>query len=169
MTDKYLARDAATGRLREIPGTVTGGSAGQAGDLVALDGGGRLDTTVLPVGVGADTFAGTAGETLTAGDFCAVDSTGNVVRASAASAGRDAIGFVLSSAANAAAVTLYMEGRNTSLSSLTPGARYYLSDTTPGGVTTTPVAGAGKRHQFLGTAITSTSIAFEAEDGITLA
>lgn len=169
MADKYLSRDAATGRTREVEGTVAGGSAGQAGDLVALDGSGRLDSTVMPVGIGADTHAGTAGETLTAGDFVAIDVDGDVVRASAASGGKDAVGFILENASAAAAVTVYMEGRNTDLSGLTPGSRYYLSDTTPGGVTATPVSGAGKRHQFLGTAITSSSIAFEADDSITLA
>lgn len=169
MADKYLSRDAATGRTREVEGTVAGGSAGQAGDLVALDGSGRLDATVMPVGIGADTHAGTAGEALTAGDFVAIDVDGDVIRASAASGGKDAVGFVLDSAVSGSAVTVYMEGRNVDLTGLTPGARYYLSDTTPGGVTNTPVVGAGKRHQFLGTAITATSIAFEADDSITLA
>lgn len=169
MADKYLSRDSATGRVKEVEGTVTGGTAGQAGDLVALDGSGRIDPTTMPVGIGADTHAGTAGESLTAGDFVAIDVDGDVVRASAASGGKDAVGFVLDSAATAAPVTVYMEGRNTDLTGLTPGSRYYLSDTTPGGVTNTPVAGAGKRHQFLGTAITATSIAFEADDSITLA
>lgn len=169
MADKYLSRDATTGRLSEVQGTVAGGTSGQSGDLVALDASGRLDPTIMPVGVGGDTLAGTAGEGLTAGDFCAINSSGAVVRASAASGGRDAIGFVLTSVASGAEVVLYMEGRNIQLTGLTPGTRYYLSDSTPGGVTATPVTGAGKRHQLLGTAVTSTSIAFEAEDGITLA
>ena len=169
MADKYLSRNSATGRTSEVEGTVAGGTAGQAGDLVALDGTGRLDPTVMPVGIGADTHSGTAGEALTAGDFVAINAGGDVVRASAASGGKDAVGFILDNASSGNAVTVYMEGRNVDLTGLTPGARYYLSDVTPGGVTATPVSGTGKRHQFLGTAITSTSIAFEADDSILLA
>lgn len=165
---KYLSRDESTGRVAEKSGIVTGGTAGQAGELVQTDASGRLDQSVMPVGIGADTHAGTAGEAVTAGDFVAIDASGDVVRASAASGGKDAIGFVLDNAASGGAITVYMEGRNTDLTGLTPGARYYLSDVTPGGVTQVPVTGAGKRHQFLGTAITASSIAFEADDSITL-
>lgn len=64
---------------------------------------------------------------------------------------------------------VYLEGRNTALTGLTAGTRYYLSADTPGAVTATPVTGAGKRHQFLGRALSATSISYEADDSITLA
>jgi hypothetical protein len=166
---KYLKRDSGTGRVSEQQGTITGGSGAQDGDLVSLDSTGRLDPTVMPVGFGADTFAGTAGEALTAGDFVAINGSGAVVRASATSGGFDAVGFVLASSSNGAACTLYFEGRNTALTGLTPGSRYYLSASTPGGATLTPVTGAGNRHQLLGNAITATSLSFEGDDAITLA
>lgn len=170
MVDKYLNRNSTTGRVTEVTATVIGGTGSEAGKIVGLDGSGRLDTTIMPVGVTADTYSGTASEALTAGDFVYVaTTTGQVAKASAASGGNDADGFVLSSSASAASALVYFEGRNTALSGLTVGARYYLSDSVPGGVTTTPVTGAGKRHQFIGKAITATSIAYEADDGITLA
>jgi hypothetical protein len=169
MADKYLNRDLATGRVAEVEGTVVGGTNAQAGDILALDETGRIDPSVLPVGVGADVTVAPAGEALTAGDFVYIAADGSVNLAIADVGGFDAIGFVLDSVAAAAAATVYFEGRNTSLSGLTVGSRYYLSDVTPGGVTLTPVDGAGKRHQFLGKAITATSISFEADDGILLA
>jgi hypothetical protein len=165
---KFLTRDSSTGRVAEKSGVTTGGTAGQSGEIPQLDSTGRLDSTVMPVGIGGDTYSGTAAEGLTAGDFVSIQSDGQVVRASAASGGRDAIGFVLASVTASNAVTVYLEGRNTSLTGLTAGSRYYLSDSSPGGFTATPVAGAGKRHQFLGVAVTSTSLSFEGDDGIAL-
>lgn len=169
MTDTYLKRDSTTGRVAEQTATVTGGTVGQAGKIVGLDSSGRLDPTIMPVGVVADTYSGTAGEALVAGDLVYINASGNVVRASAASGGNDAMGFVLTNVNNAASALVYLEGRNTALSSLTVGSRYYLSDSTPGGITDTPVTGSGKRHQYVGKAITTTSLSFEADDGILLA
>lgn len=169
MADKYLGRNATTGLVTETEATVTGGSAAQNGRILALDATGRIDSTVLPVGIGADTYAGTAGEALAAGDFVFIKSDGTVSKASAATTGTQADGFVLAASANAASALVYFEGRNTALTGLTVGSRYYLSDTTPGGVTATPVSGAGKKHQFLGRAVTSSSIAFEGDDVIVLA
>lgn len=169
MADKYLGRNATTGLVTETEGTVTGGSPAQAGDLVALDQTGRLDQSLMPVGLGADTYAGTAGEALAAGDFVYVRSDGAIAKASAATTGTQADGFVLAASANGASAVLYFEGRNTAVTGLTPGSRIYLSDTTPGGFTSTPVSGPGKKHQFLGRAITADSIAFEGDDAIVLA
>lgn len=150
-----------------VAGVVVGGSAAQDGALVALDVNGRLDNSVLPVGIGADTFTSTAGEALAAGDLCYVGPAGTILKASAGTAGVVCEGFVLVSSANAAPATIYFEGRNTSLTGLTAGTRYYLSETA-GGVTATPVSGAGKRHQFVGRAVSATSLNFEADDLVQL-
>lgn len=165
MADKYIAL--LNGVEQEVEGTVTGGTATQAGDLVALDGSGRLDPTVMPVGVVADTYSGIAAETLSAASpFVYVKSDGQVANASAAVGGSPTIGFVLANFAAAATALVYFEGRVTGLSGLTVGARYYLSDTTPGGLTATPVSGAGKLHQYLGRAVSTTTLSFEADDYI---
>lgn len=169
MTDAYIRRNPTTGKKEEVIATVTGGTVGEAGDIVALDGTGRLSTTIMPVGVAADSYSGNAAEALTAGDFVYVNASGEVAKASANSGGYDADGFVLSSFTLGASAVVYLEGRNTARSGLTVGSRYYLSDSTPGGITDTPVTGAGKRHQFIGKAITATTISFEADDSITLA
>lgn len=165
MADRYIALSAA-GIETEIEGTVTGGTAAQTGKIVALDAAGKLDTSLMPVGIGADVFATTAGEALNAGDFVYITSTGTARKASAASGGNPAVGFVLAAAANAAACTVYFEGSNTGLTGLTVGARYYLSDTAAGGVTATAVAGTGKLHQYLGRAYSATAITTEVSDHI---
>jgi hypothetical protein len=64
--------------------------------------------------------------------------------------------------------TVYFEGNISGLSSLTPGARYYLS-ATPGGVTATAPSTATQLKQFIGKAISTTEISFEPEDGLVLA
>lgn len=164
MADKYIAL--INGVDQEVEGTVTGGTPTQAGDLVALDNSGRLDSSVLPVGVGADVFVTTAFETLAAGAFVYIRPDGSAANASGNSGGNAAIGFVLAGSAAAAPATVYFDGQNNALTGLTPGARYYLSDSTPGAATATPVVGAGKIHQFLGRAISATTISFEADDFI---
>lgn len=165
MPDKYIAL--LGGVETEIEGTVVGGAVGQAGDLVALDASGRLDTSVLPVGIAADVYTGTAFETLTAtSPFVYIRPDGSIANANAASGGSPTIGFVLEGSASAAPATVYFEGRVTGLSGLTVGSRYYLSDTVPGGLTLTPVSGTGKLHQYLGRAISTTTLSFEADDHI---
>lgn len=162
----YLAR--ISGRVQEVIGLVTSAGAADAGKIVQTDGSGRLDSSLMPVGLGADTFTSVAVGALSAGDFVSVVPTG-IQRASAAATGTDADGFVLAASAASAPATIYFEGRNTGLSGLTVSSRYYLSDSTPGGVTLSPVAGTGKKHQYLGVAVTATSLAFEADDAIVLA
>lgn len=165
MADKYIAL--VSGAQTEVEGTVTGGTAGQAGDIPALDGSGRLDPTLMPVGVMADTYSGTAFEALSAANpFVHIKSDGTVANASASSGGNPAIGFVLTNVASVGIALVYFEGRVTGLSGLTVGARYYLSDSVPGGTTAMPVSGTGKLHQYLGRAVTETTIAFEADDHI---
>lgn len=165
MADKYIAL--LTGMEQEVEGTVTGGTAGQAGKIPALDATGRIDPTLMPVGIVADTYSGTAFETLSAASpFVYVRPDGQVANASAASGGNPTIGFVLANVATAGTALVYFEGRVTGLSGLTVGTRYYLSDTTPGGLTATPVSGTGKLHQYLGRAVSATTLAFEADDHI---
>lgn len=165
MADKYIAL--INGIDQEVEGTVVGGTAAQDGKIPALDATGRLSATLMPVGVAPDVYVGTAAEALSATNpFVYVKSDGQVANASGASGGNPTIGFVLANHASASQATVYFEGRVTGLSGLTVGARYYLSDTTAGGATATPVSGAGKLHQYLGRAVTTTTITFEADDHI---
>lgn len=160
--------DVVAGRYQQIVAIITSSGAADANKIAQTGSDGRFHASLMPVGIGADTHVAAAGENLTAGDFVYVDATGEIRRASANVGGNDTIGFVLDAFLAAASATIYFEGRNTSLSGLTPGSRYYLSDSTSGGVTATPVSGAGKTHQYLGTAVTATTLAYEAEDGVEL-
>lgn len=166
---KFLERSSTSGQVAEVQPITVSGGAGDAAKVAQTDSAGRLDASLMPVGIGADTFTSTASGALSAGDAVYVTSGSLIARASAAVAGNQAIGFVLVASAPSAAATIYFEGRNTGVTGLTAGSRYYLSDATPGGITLTPVTGAGKLHQYVGNAITSTSLAWEAEDAVVLA
>ena len=168
--NKYIKL--ANGRLQEEVAATTSAGAADDGKIVALDSTGRIDVTMLPVGIGADTAAAPASEALSAGDFVNVwDDAGTTSarKADASSVGKEADGFVLDAVSVGQPATVYFEGRNTALSSLTLGARYYLSSSTPGAATTTPPTGTGKVVQYLGRAISVTSLGFEATDGVILA
>lgn len=142
--------------------------AADADKLIRAGTDGKLDPTLLPTGVGPDTLTVTASEALSAGDFVNVH-TGGVRKADASAAGKETDGFVLDAVSSGQPATVYFEGRNTALTALTVGSRYYLSATTPGAVTTTPPTGSGNVVQFIGRASEATSIAFEATDGVILA
>lgn len=165
---KYMQRAFPSGLVTEATPVVVSTGNADAARIVQTNGVGRLDQSLLPEGIGADTFTSTAAGALTAGDAVYITAAGTIARASAAAGGNKAIGFVLVASAAAAAATIYFEGRNTALTGLTPGARYYLSDATPGGVTNAAVSGAGKLHQYLGSAVTATSLNWEPDDLILL-
>lgn len=165
---KFLAL--VSGRLREVIATVTSSGATDDGKIVALDATGRLDTSVLPVGLGAETKSITASEALSAGDLVNVwSSSGIKVRkADATASGKEANGFVLSSVSNGALATVYLDGTVTGLTGLNAGDRLYLADTA-GAVTVTPPTGTGKVVQYVGTAISGTEFSFEPDQGVILA
>lgn len=147
----------------------TSSGAVDSGKLVALDGSGRIDTTMMPVGVAADVQVITASEALAAGDFVNIwSSTGFKVRkADATTAGKHAMGFVLSAVSNGGAATVYFEGTNTAVSGASPGDVYLA--TTAGGYTNTAPSSAGNVVQPIGFATSATSINFQAGRPITLA
>lgn len=167
---KYIAL--VNGRLQEQQATVTSSGAADDGKIVALDSSGRLDASVLPVGIGADTATIMASEALAAGDFVNIHNVSGsprVRKADASTAGKEAHGFVLSAVAAGANAMVYFEGQNTQVTGKTPGSRQYLSATTPGATTETPPTGSGNVVQCLGVAVSDTSISTEIEDGVILA
>ena len=152
-----------------VNATITSAGAGSSGKIVQLDGAGRIDSTVLPVGVGADTTIMVASEALAAGAFVNVfSSTGAKVRnADATVAGKHAMGFVLSAVASAANATVYFEGTNTAVTGQTPGD-VFLSTTAGIAVATSP-SGAGTISQNIGIAISATAINFQYNRPVTQA
>jgi hypothetical protein len=165
---KYIAQ--VNGRMQEVAGKATSSGAPDAGAITQLDGTGRLDSSLMPVGIGADTQSITASEALAAGDLVNIhNSTGSKVRkADASVAGKEAHGFVLAGFASGAAATVYFEGTNTQVTGQTPGP-VYLSATTAGQATTTPPATAGQIVQLVGLATSPNSINFQFLQPITLA
>lgn len=143
--------------------------AGDAAKMVQLDGTGRIDSTMMPVGIGADTASITASENLAAGDFVNIhNSTGVKVRkADATTAGKEAHGFVLGAVTSGNPGTVYFEGTNTGVTGATPGVVYL--HTTAGGFTATAPAGAGNAVQRVGVAVSATAINFEPHPPIILA
>ena len=168
---KFLRRNAANGRIEEESGVTASAGAGDVGKIPQLDATGKLDATIMPSGIGAETESATATEALAAGDFVNMyDNAGvkSVRKADGSSAGKEASGFVAAAFAASAVATIFTDGANNQRTGLTAGATYYLA-ATPGGVTLAPLATAGQVHQRLGKASTATSLVFEHFDAITLA
>lgn len=159
------------GKVKQKAATIISAGAGNDGDLVALDSTGKLDPTVLPVGVGPDVAVLVASENLAAGDYVNIYDNGGTpnVRKADNSNGRDAHGFVKAAVTAASNATVYFEGPNDALSGLTPGARQYLD--TAGGTTETPptFSGGATISQFLGIAVNATTINTDIDDCIGLA
>ena len=144
--------------------------ASDAGKLTALDNSGRLDVSMMPVGIGADTKAVATSESLAAGDFVNVwnnSGTPNVRKADATTAGKEAHGFVIAAFTHPTTATVYFEGNNTAVSGATAGT-VYLS-TTAGGFTSAAPITTGNVVQKIGVATDATSINVEFKDAIELA
>lgn len=168
MADKYIYNNA--GVLTEKSGTTASLGAGDSGKIVALDSSGRIDQTMMPVGVVPETASITASEALTAGNLVNVYSnagTANCRKADATTAGKEAHGFVLTSVSSGATALVYFEGTNTALSGLTPG-KQYLS-TTAGATTTTAPSSSGNVVQVVGYAVSATAMSFQSTLPIVLA
>lgn len=104
----------------------------------------------------------TTSEALSAGDLVNVWNNAGALavrRASAASAGLEASGFVLVDVGNAQPATVHFAGRNDSQSGMTAG-RVFLS-TTPGRATATPPTGVGQVVQPVGYALSATTLVLQ--------
>lgn len=170
---KFLDIDPATGRVNQVAAVSASAGAADANKIPKLDAGGKLDSTVMPAGIGSDSMAGIiASEAIAAGALVDVwnnAGTLNVRNANATAAGKECDGFVLAAVAQGAAATVYFEGTISGLTGLTLGGRCYTSAASPGAVTQTPPAATGNVIQFVGVALSATQVTFEADDGIILA
>lgn len=153
-----------------VNGKNTSAGAGDAGKVVVLDSAGRVDSSMMPVGIGADTATITTSEAIASGDFVNIwNSTGAKCRkADAATAGKEAHGFVLVGVGSGAAATVYFEGTNTAVTGQTPGV-CYLSAATAGLATGTAPSAAGNVVQRIGFATSATAINFQSNQSVTLA
>lgn len=168
MADKFIVYDSSTGGLKQREATAASTGVSEAGDVVALDGTGRIAQSMMPVGVAADTASIETSDDLSAGDFVNIhDATGIKCRlADNGSSDTEAVGFVLASTTTGQNATVYFEGTNTQVTGATVGAIMYLG--TAGAVVASPPTGTGDIVQKIGRAISTTSIAFEATNPIEL-
>ncbi|TRO18439.1 hypothetical protein EQ826_01790 [Ectopseudomonas mendocina] len=157
-----------------VEGLVASAGSGDAGKIVALGADGRLDDSVMPVGIGADTQQAVAMETLGAGKYVQFHNDSGVfsVRLADNSNNRPADGFVLEEFSASSTATVYpLDSTNTALSGLTMGSRYWLG--TAGGVIAVPLeetdaGNNGKVSQYLGKAKSTTELITTDSDPVVL-
>lgn len=110
-------------------------------------------------GTGAVTEAGTAGETITAGQAVYLDSSDAKYKLadnnSATAAVRQPRGIALNGASDGQPLTIIKSGPVTIGGTMTAGVAYYLSDT-PGGICPVADIGAGEYSCLLGMATSTT-------------
>jgi hypothetical protein len=169
MANRYIAM--INGLLTQVQALVTSAGAGDAGKIVATDAAGKLDASLMPTGVGADTASIVSSENLAAGDLVNVfDSSGTpkVRKADASASGKEAHGFVLAVVTAPAAATVYFEGSNTQVTGLTGGVQY-LDPANPGKSTSTAPTTAGQVVQRVGFATAAANLNFQSEVPVLLA
>lgn len=157
---KYIELN--NGELQEVQPVSTSAGVGDAGKIIELDGTGKIDNSLLPTGVGAETKILPTSEDLSAGDLVNIYDNGGTItarKASASAIGTLANGFVLASTISPANATVYLSGINDQVTGLT-GTTQWLS-TTAGQSTSTPPTGAGVISQKIGTKLSATELGVE--------
>jgi len=160
MADKYLKNNGAS--YKEVGFLVTSTGASDAGKGVGLNAQGRLDESLMPVGLGADTKQIVAGEALGAGNYVNVYSDSTVFKVRKADGtieGKFVDGFVLAAFAADDLATVYFEGTNNQLTGQVAGDVFLA--TTAGAGTSTPPSASGNVVQRVGVAISPTEVNFE--------
>ena len=159
------------GQITEVFAGITASTgATDANKVIVTDVNGKLDSTFLPTGIGADTQTITASEAISAGNLVNVwNNAGvyNIRKADATIAGKEAHGFVKTAIANGSSGLVYFEGNNDAVTGVSPG-KLYLS-TTAGGFTTTAPSGSGNIVQEIGFGTQATNINFQYSRPIVLA
>lgn len=174
MASKFINIDA-TGNLAERVGSVT--TAASLDNLVATDPvTGKIDPSMMPSGIGAESLPVLASEALSAGDMVNIYSNAGVLNvrkadASAANQGKIADGYVKTSFANATTATVFTDVGSilTGLTGLTIGSFYFLSSTTPGALQATAPTTPGHTRQRLGKATSTTQLVYSPDEPITRA
>lgn len=159
-----------SGRFTEVVATVLGG-AGNEEKIISTDASGRLDASLLPTGIGADTANIVTSEALSAGNLVNVYNdagAAKVRKADATTPGKEAHGFVINGFASGASAVVYFEGTNAGLTGLTPGPQF-LSTSTPGNVQPAAPTVAGQIAQKIGFATGTGVLNFQYNEPVTRA
>lgn len=158
------------GQFVEIKGVQSAGTAGQAGDIPALDSAGKLHENMMPTGIGAAIETMPESEVLSAGDFVNIwdDEGARKARKADASNGRRAHGFILA-VADEGNVDVYLDGVNdgVTVAATDVGDPVYLS--TSGGFSTTAPTTTGHLSQEIGIVVGENKISFLDIKPVTLA
>lgn len=165
---KYLTTSG--GDLVEAQTVQSSAGAGDSGKIPGLDANGRLDTSMMPSGLGAENESIIASEALSAGDFVNVynnSGTPTCRKADATASAKRAHGYVLSNVSNGAMALVYTDGKNDQVSGLTAGD-VWLSAAVPGRATNTAPTGSGQIVQKLGVAVSATEVNFDPQAVILL-
>lgn len=159
MAKKYLDKD-----YNEVEGLVASTGAPDSGKIPALDGSGKIDASMMPVGFTAIATAAIAGEDMSAGMFVNLYNVAGVLKCRKASNldnTKPADGFVTAGLTAGDTATVYLPGNvNSMLSGLTPAAFYILG--TNGGLvlaSAEPVA-TGNIIQAVGKALSASALYF---------
>jgi hypothetical protein len=169
-TNKFLTVPA-SGIPTLTTGISTSIGAGDANKLVSTDSAGKIDSSLMPVGIGAATESVVASEALNAGDLINFwnDAGTRKIRKADASNSRYAEGFVLTPVSSSATATAYLSGNITGLTGIVPGSLYFLSPTTAGGNTVTAPIASGQTIQLIGFGVSTTAISFKFNHPIMIA
>lgn len=163
MAEKFVSVGS-DGRQRLVEALGSSSGAADAGKIPALDAAGKLHPSMLPASVvGNDVVNIEAGELLAAGDFVSLVDIGYGLKAYKATASgasvRLAVGFVLTQTNAGAMVDVIVDSAsNDKLTGLIPGHHYYLSPLVDGGVTDTVPTDPTHVVQYLGVAISSSTL-----------
>lgn len=167
MAQDFIAR--VGGRMVRIFSLVVSAGAGSSGAIPCGDAAGKLDPSWIPALTGANVTA-TADETISAGNLVSLVNASGVLhcrKADNVAVGKEALGFSIAGITNGAPGVVWMPGNIlTGLSSLTPGAYYWLS--TAGAITVTAPTTAGNVSQCVGWAVSTTSLFFLPEYPVTM-
>lgn len=153
-----------SGVITEVPATETSTGAGSEGQIVALNGAGKIDPTMLEA---VPAFEALASEGISAGDLINLHNVAGVINVRKA----DASGGVAKKADGyaPAAITSGQSGEVrldndviVGLSGMTVGGAYFLSGVAPGAATLTPPSTATYIVQRVGKAKSATELAFDA-------
>lgn len=157
------------GRDTLVSGTQVSTGVANANNIAALDATGHLDVSLLPVGVGPDVSMITASEALSVGDYVNIYNNAGTASCRKADSTNDrpAHGYVKDAVSSAALATVYFEGANDNKTGLTIGGRCYLG-AAGGVIQTAPVLPTNLISQFVGIAVSATSINTDIDDGVVL-
>lgn len=168
-TGKYLGL---TGGLPSEESAINvSAGAGDASKLVKTDAGGKLDSSLMPSGIGVETRSIVASEAIAAGkpiNLFLNASVLNVRNADATAAGKECHGYAQQSIASAASGVINLEEATiTGLTGLTIGGNVFLA--VGGGFTQVAPSTSGNVAQHLGVALSATELLFRPRQAVTLA